>query len=287
MIILTLLYFVIRFLLRPLKILDKAVVEISAGNLDHQIDTNRRDEFGDLIRSFNQMASRLKQMLKTRDQLLLDVSHEMRSPLTRIKVALEFLEDNPAKETIREDLTEIELMTNELLESERLDSVYGGLHLKTINLTEFLQQTISVFNSKKQLILLNTKISEVPLRADPERLQIAFSNLFQNALKYSHSDKQPVMVSITFDGENVQIEIQDFGQGIPEQDIPFIFEPFYRVDKSRSKDTGGYGLGLSLTKKIIEAHRGTIEVHSSLNKGTRFTIKFNTKKHHQWRNNAK
>ncbi len=274
MVILTILYFVIRFLLRPLKLLDKAVVELSRGNMDHRISINRRDEFGDLIRSFNQMASRLKQMLKMRDQLLLDVSHEMRSPLTRIKVALEFLEDGPARETIREDLTEIELMTAELLESERLDSRYGGLHLQTINFTDFMRQSISVYNSDKQRIVFNTTATEVLFRADPERLQTAFSNLFQNALKYSNTDQKPATVTIAQNNSTIIVKIQDYGQGIPEQDIPFVFEPFYRVDKSRSKETGGYGLGLSLTKKIIEAHKGTIEMDSSINKGTLFTIKF-------------
>ncbi len=274
MVILILLYFVIRFLLRPLKVLDKAVVELSSGNLDHHIDVNRRDEFGDLIRSFNQMTTRVREMLKTREQLLLDVSHEMRSPLTRIKVALEFLEDSPAKETIREDLEEIELMTAELLESERLNSAYGGLHLQKINLTVLVEQIISANNVGKQRITFNSNLPSVILEGDPERLRTAFSNLLENALKYSDAEKEPVSVSIFSDRENIRLEIQDFGQGIPEQDIPFIFEPFYRVDKSRNKNTGGYGLGLSLTKKIIEAHDAVIEVQSKRNEGTLFTITF-------------
>lgn len=276
MFILTLLYFIIRFLLRPLKVLDKAVVELSSGNLDYQIDVHRRDEFGDLIHSFNQMTSRLKEMLKARDQLLLDVSHEMRSPLTRIKVALEFLEDGPTKRTIREDLTEIELMIGELLESERLNSAYGGLHLQKLDLTELFKQIISSYSGEKQHIHFESNSPSVFLEADPERLRTAFSNLIQNALKYSAADKKPVQISILLEGDEVKIEIRDSGQGIPERDIPFLFEPFYRVDKSRSKYTGGYGLGLSLTKKIIEAHTGSIEVQSTLNEGTLFSIKLKT-----------
>ena len=273
MFILTIIYFVIRAMLKPLQQLEEAAREFSNGNLDYQLHTKRKDELGDLIRSFNMMAKRIKAMLKARDQLLLDASHELRSPLTRIKVALEFLPDSPAKQNIREDINEMETMISELLEKERLDSPYGGLHKTDVPLKEFVDKLCQTFSAQKPGIRFLAPRDEIVLHADKERLRSAIGNIVQNALKYSSAQEKPVEVSVSRQGKVAVITVRDYGQGIPENEIPFIFEPFYRVDKSRSKKTGGYGLGMSLAKKIIEAHGGTIDVQSSGGKGTQITIK--------------
>ncbi len=273
MFILTIIYFVIRALLKPLQQLEEAARQFSSGNLDYQLHTRRKDELGDLIRSFNTMARRIKEMLKARDQLLLDASHELRSPLTRIKLALEFLEDSPAKQNIRDDINEMERMIAELLEKERLDSPYGGLHKTDVPLSDLVQKVCESFSGQKPGVRFVPPAREIVLHADKERLRSAISNLVQNALKYSAHQEKPVEVSVARQGENAVIDVRDFGQGIPEEEIPFIFEPFYRVDKSRSKKTGGYGLGMSLVKKIIEAHGGSIEVQSTQGQGTHITIK--------------
>jgi len=277
MTILTIIYFVIRFILRPLKVLDMAVNELGSGNLDYQMRTERRDELGDLIRSFNDMAGRLKKMVKARDQLLLDVSHELRSPLTRIKVALEFLDDSAAKETIRDDIGEMENMLTELLESERLNSVYGGLRLQSVHLNDLIAKVCTAYDTGKPGLHFTQSVRNAVIQADPERLKIALTNILRNAQKYSAFKGKPVEVTLSEDKEQFILKIRDFGPGIPQKDLPFIFEPFYRVDKSRSKKTGGYGLGLSLSKKIIGSHGAKIEVESALNEGTVFYIKF--KKH--------
>lgn len=274
MAVLLFLYFGIRYILRPVKAMDKAVGELSAGNLDYRMETRRRDELGELARSFNSMAKRIQKMIQARDQLLLDASHELRSPLTRVKVALEFLEDKSVRENINDDIVEMETMIAELLESERLDSPHGGLHLEQVNLNEIIQLICAEQGDKKPGIQFNEDKEIVLLAADPDRLKIALANLIQNALKYSDAQGKPVQVQLSREKDSIQISVQDFGQGIPEADIPFIFEPFYRVDKSRSKNTGGYGLGLSLTRKIIEAHQGKIEVKSTLRTGTEFILTF-------------
>lgn len=277
MFILTIIYFIIRSLLKPLQQLDEAAKQLSSGNLDYQLRTKRKDELGDLIRSFNLMATRIKAMLKARDQLLLDASHELRSPLTRLKVALEFLEDSPVKQNIRDDINEMETMISELLEKERLDSPYGGLHKAPVNVPALVKKVCESFTTQKPGIQLRLRTSGIIVQADEERLRSAISNIVQNALKYSPEDGKAVEVSVQAQANTVVIEVQDFGQGIPTEEIPFIFEPFYRVDKSRSKKTGGYGLGMSLVKKIIDAHGGQIEVQSAPGKGTRITIKLSSK----------
>ena len=274
MALLTILYVGIRYFLRPIKAMDKAVSELSAGNLDIQLETSRRDELGELTRSFNSMTKRIKEMLQARDQLLLDASHELRSPLTRVKVALEFLEDDATRQTIQDDIIEMETMISELLESERLDSPYGGLHLKEVDINEILELVCAEQCENKPGIAWTNHPQAIMLAADPDRLKMAFSNLVQNAIKYSDPEGEPVQIGLQMNESGIQITIRDFGQGIPEVDIPFIFEPFYRVDKSRAKNTGGYGLGLSLTKKIIEAHQGKIEVKSTPGEGTEFIISF-------------
>ena len=217
-------------------------------------------------------------MLQSKEQLLLDVSHEFRSPLTRIKVALEFLAESTVKNDIRDDVDELEKMVSEILETARLDSEYGHLNLQEVNLDQLLQQTARSFNHANAKIDLHPMPATPSLQLDAERITIVFRNLLNNALKYSSKSPKPVEVSLEQDHSQVMIRIKNFGTGIPQQELPYIFEPFYRVDKSRSKETGGYGLGLHLCQKIMEAHGGRIVVSSKLSEETTFSLFFRISK---------
>ena len=236
--------------------------------------TRRNDELGELVNSFNEMIRRIKKMLHARKQLLLDVSHELRSPLTRVNVALEFLEESSAKQNICEDISEMETMITELLETERLDSKHGGLDLKKVNLKELIDDVCPDFSNQKPGVKMLSFPDSIFLNVDPKGIRMLFNNVIANALKYSPSDGYPVEISLREKQDEIIIAIQDFGEGIPEMELPFVFEPFYRVDKSRSKETGGYGLGMSLSKKIMEAHGGTIELSSRLSVGTTVFLTF-------------
>ncbi|MEJ2637344.1 MAG: HAMP domain-containing sensor histidine kinase [Calditrichia bacterium] len=270
-------YFFINWLLRPIRNLHEGVEQIGEGNLDYAIETRRADELGQLADSFNSMSARIREMIHARDQLLLDVSHELRSPLTRMKVALEFMEDSAAKQSLRDDIIETETMVTELLETERLKSQYGGLHKKPVNISEILHEVVEGFRGHAPEITLMDFPDNIILQADPDRLKIVFKNVLSNALKYSAASDKPVQVKLEKKPETVTIIIRDFGEGIPEGELPYIFEPFYRVDKSRTKKTGGYGLGLNLSRKIMEAHGGSIEITSKLKSGTVVYLKFRTK----------
>ena len=267
-------YFIMRKLLQPIRILDEGVKQLTEGNIEYEMSTNRSDELGKLIKSFNQMTGRIRGMIQSRDRLLLDVSHELRSPLTRMKIALEFLDDSNVKKNIRDDITELETKITELLETERLDSKYGKLKLAKTSMFDLIREISHDFRHQKPGIRMVSCPKNIFLEVDRERIKILFRNILDNAIRYSEPDSYPVEISMREKPDRYTIVVQDFGKGIPESEIPFIFEPFYRVDKSRSKKTGGYGLGMSLSKKIMEAHGGTIEVSSKPNVGTTVFLTF-------------
>ncbi|MBF0288829.1 MAG: HAMP domain-containing histidine kinase, partial [SAR324 cluster bacterium] len=267
-------YFLIRNVLRPVKWLSVGVQEVSNGNFNHQVPVRKPDELGQLTQAFNDMTSQIHNMLTSKEQLLLDVSHELRSPLTRIKVALESLPDNQAKQNIHEDILELEKMVAEILETARLDSDCGKLDYQNINIVPLLQELKSEFSKRCLDMRFAGMPAEVVLSIDIGRIRAVLQNIMSNAIKYSEPNSVIVCISLEQQEKYMVVQIQDQGNGISHEELPFIFEPFYRIDKSRSKKTGGYGLGLHLCKKIMEAHGGQIKVASILSEGTRISLFF-------------
>ena len=271
--ILAALHISIRHVLKPIQWLSAGVNEVSKGNFDHQVMVWKMDQLGRLTGSFNDMIRKIKEMLISRNQLLLDVSHEMRSPLTRIKVAMEFMPDGERKESIKEDIAELEQMLTEILETERLNSAHQNLTMEKIDLVAMLREISQKYKDRTPGIDLTALPEACRMKGDAERLKMCLRNILQNSVKFSGGSSQAVQIEIKTEDDAVSISIRDFGRGIPQSELAYIFEPFYRVDKSRSKKTGGYGLGLSLCKKIIEAHNGVIEIESEENKGTLVSIR--------------
>ena len=267
-------YLAVRRLIRPVYWLTEGVKEIGKGQFDHQVPVTSSDELGDLSMSFNEMARQVRDMIQSRDRLLLDVSHELRSPLTRMKVAAEFIEDTQAKEKIQQEIDELEMMVTELLESERLKSQAGSLALTETDLVALLQDVIKSYNGIGPGVQLVSSPSNLSLPLDHQRIRAAIRNVLENALKFSRPELGPIIVRVEEKTAIVSVSIQDFGLGIPHEDQTRIFEPFYRVDPSRTRDTGGYGLGLSLVKKIMVAHGGDVRVISELATGSTFTLDF-------------
>ena len=267
-------FFVIRYILRPVKWLNTGVQEVSRGNLKHRVPLKKSDELRDLAAAFNDMTERIRDMLHTKEQLLLDVSHELRTPLTRMKVALEFLEDSQVKQSLQADTEEMEKMVNEILETARRQHKYEKLKKQPTNLTGLLKQTLTAFENQPPGIEIVDLPSEIEAEVDPEQIKAVFENVLNNAIKYSQPDSDPIQISYKYREFFAIIRITDFGIGIPEEELAHIFEPFYRVDKSRTKDTGGYGLGLSLCKTIMEAHDGKIEIQSRPEEGTTVSLFF-------------
>jgi len=267
-------FFVIRHILRPVKWLNTGVQEVSRGNLKHRVPLKKSDELRDLAVAFNDMTDRIRDMLHTKDQLLFDISHELRTPLTRMKVALEFLEDGQAKQSLQADIEDMEKMVTEILETARQHHKYADLKKQPTNLTVILKQTLTAFENQPPGIEIVDLPSEIEVEVDLEQVKTVFENIFNNAIKYSEPESKPVQVSGKLRESFAVIRITDYGIGIPQEELSHIFEPFYRVDKSRAKDTGGYGLGLSLCKTIMEAHDGKIEVQSKPQEGTTVSLFF-------------
>lgn len=267
-------FFAIRHILRPIKWLNTGVKEVSRGNLKHRVPLKKSDELRDLAAAFNEMTDRVRDMLHTKDQLLRDISHEMRTPLTRMKVALEFLPESQAKQSLQADIRDMEKMVTEILENARRHHKYANLKKQPANLAELLKQKATAFANRPPGIEMVDFPAEILAEVDAEQIKTVFENVLTNAVKYSRTDSKPIQVSYKCRESHAVIRVTDFGIGIPPEELSHIFEPFYRVDKSRGKDTGGFGLGLSLCKAIMEAHEGKIEVQSSPQKGTTVSLFF-------------
>jgi len=266
-------YFFIRRVLKPLRALETGVEALTAGHLDHRVAETGDHEFRDLAEAFNAMAKRLSELLASKEHLLLDMSHELRSPLTRMKVQLEFLSDEEAREALRAEVAEMEAMVTAILEEARLRSSAAAMNQEKIELTELIRSVMDDFKDRPPGLACDVLVP-VEVRVDREKMRMALRNLLDNALKHTPEGGNPVAITMARNKEIVEITIQDFGEGIPEAAMPHIFEPFFRVDSSRSRKTGGYGLGLSLCKAVIDAHSGRIDISNVPGKGLRVSITF-------------
>ncbi len=264
----------IRWVLKPVRWLDEGVRQVGRGNLKHRVPVRRSDELRDLAEAFNDMTDRIRNMLHTKEQLLLDVSHELRSPLTRVRVALEFLPEGKARVSIADDVSEMGKMINEILETARRHHLHGNLKLQPTNLETLLDTILPEFRKQPPGVQMDEFPEPLVMNIDPRQIKTVFQNIIANGIKFSDADSHPVRITVNPQSHQTVVRIADNGIGIPEEERSFIFEPFYRVDKSRSKDTGGYGLGLSLCKTIMEAHNGKIEIASQPGEGTIVSLIF-------------
>jgi len=267
-------YVAVRWIFRPIRWLDKAVRAVGKGHFDYRVPEKGSQELRDLSATFNSMTGKIEGMLKAKEQLLLDVSHELRSPLTRLKVALAMLPDDESSQSMREDVIELENMVTEILETARLHKTNSPLQCHPTDLKELVEKIVKEFSGLPPGVTMMWLPGPIMLEIDPDRVKTVIRNVLNNALKYSRKSQQPVEVDVDHGDVSVCLKIRDYGDGIPASAMPFIFEPFYRVDKSRSRQTGGYGLGLSLCKTIMDAHRGDISIDSSVGEGTTVTLSF-------------
>jgi len=264
----------IRRIMAPPRPLSQGVRQVGAGRLDHRVPVHCRDELGELASAFNWMAEQLQHLIRSKDQMLLDVSHELRSPLTRMRVALEMSPGGPLKESLAEDIGEMDGMVTTILANARIQSRNLTLDYRTVDLISFIREAIRPLEDQSPGVCLLDEPEPIEAFLDPDKAKTALRNVIGNAIKYSGEMSPPVAIRVRMGPESNIIEIEDEGIGIPEQDLPFVFEPFYRVDPSRSRESGGFGLGLSLCKAIMEAHRGSISIQSTLGKGTTVQLHF-------------
>lgn len=264
-------HFVLRNLLRPLRVLGEGVSRLSEGDLDVVVPSRRRDEFGVLAEAFNAMVGRVRDMVRARDQLLLDVSHELRSPIARMRVALELPPDDRNRARMAADLAEMESMITEILELERLREG-RGIRAESNDLVPIVREIVERFEERPPGVRISSAPQSLVLSIDAERIRTVLRNVLENAMKYSLPDSRAVEIAVEEGEASAIITITDDGPGIPQDDADRLFEPFVRADRSRSRRTGGYGLGLSICKRIVEGHGGSIIAANNPGRGATFTI---------------
>jgi len=257
-------------IINPIQLIKEGVKRLSKGNYDVDIPIRSADEIGELAKAFNDMARKVQNTLKSKDQLLADVNHELKTPLTRLKLALELSKDEASKKSMEEDIKELEDMINELLESHKLTAVADVLNIEEVDLIELIKEVSNAFSTDIKLVDLPGKCV---IPGDRKRLKSVFQNIIDNAMKYSLGDSIPIEIKLSIQKNEVIVTIKDDGEGIPEEHLPNIFKPFYRVDSSRSKQTGGHGLGLNLCEKIIKAHKGDITIQNNIKRGVIVSIR--------------
>jgi two-component system, OmpR family, sensor kinase len=272
-----------RWIARPIERLAVAARALGRGDLAARAALDRKDELGELGGAFDEMAGRISELLLAEKELLANVSHELRTPLARIRVALEIAAEGDAAAAraslseIAVDLSEIEALIDDILTATRMELAAGkaessglALHLTRTapaSIAERANQRFRVRYPARPLALESAP--ELPdIEADAGLLRRALDNLLENAHKYSPEAAQPIALRVARHADGVCFEVHDRGMGVAEEDLPRLFTAFFRGERSRSRGTGGVGLGLTLAKRIVEAHGGTIAVESQRGAGT-------------------
>jgi len=263
--VLVALFFLIRSSLKPIKSISAGIKEIANGDLDSPVTIDHPTEFKRLATGINDMATQIKSMLQGKQQLLLAISHELRSPITRAKVNLELLEDNPVRQALVDDMNEMEALISQILESERLNQRHAELNKSDIRLDQLIEQDIQLFFSKVEI---RTELIPITIHADKIRLTLLIKNLLDNAVKYSDVNENPPVIRIYTKLKDIVLEVEDTGCGMDSQELQHISQAFYRIDKARQRKTGGYGLGLYLSQLIVAAHQGEMKFESEPGQGT-------------------
>jgi signal transduction histidine kinase len=258
-------------LLRPLKWLRSGVEAVSEGEFSTRVPVVRDDEIGKVARSFNQMTDRVRQMMDDRERLLADVSHELRSPLARIKVALELLPEGDKRDSIAQDIREMESLTCALLEREQIRNQSNQTTSDRVNLVTIAAGVVDGFNNTPPGLQLNVPPQSLYINSDEALVKILIHNLVDNAIKFSLADSKPVEVSLLETDDGVQVIVDDDGQGIPADQAEKIFEPFVKLNPARGHRSG-YGLGLNLCQRIVQAQGGSIEIQQREPRGTRVLL---------------
>ncbi len=265
-------YWFQRSQLRPLQWLRKGVDAVGQGDFKARVPVVRMDEIGQVATAFNQMTRQVEQMVADRERLLADVSHELRSPLSRVKVALELMPESDKRQSIQGDVREMERLISVLLERERLTALTGRLAAKPVDLVSLTRQVADTFSSREPGVVFSARRESLIAEADADLVRLLIQNLIENAIKFSLPDSRPVQVSVEPAEGAAELVIADDGPGIAVGDAAEIFKPFVKLDPARGHRTG-YGLGLNLCWRIVQAHGGTIRMLPNGERGNQAVVR--------------
>lgn len=273
-----------RLLVRPFERVSGAISEVQEGYTNEPIQVSDYIETEHIVDSFNNVLQRMKALDDTRQDFVANVSHELKTPMTSIKVLADSLmaqEDVPAElyrefmEDIAEEIERENKIINDLLNLVKLDKEAASLNITQVDinaLTELILRRLRPIADKSDVELTLISKREITAEVDEVKMSLILTNLIENAIKYNR-EQGKVNVILDADHQFFTIQVADAGIGIPEDALPHLFERFYRVDKSHSREIGGTGLGLAITKSAVMLHRGSIKAESIQGEGSVFTVK--------------
>lgn len=277
-------------LARPLVRMIAVTGDIARGRYEVRVPTKGQDEIARLGEAINELARHLQHLNATRREFLADVAHELRTPLTYLRGYAQVLYDGMAKtpeetrqylKIIHDETQRVERLVQDLFALAQADAGALRLNLESVNLAELTERVTASFRpkAKEKGVTLAVR-GEPALRAevDPSRVEQALVNLLDNALRHTPAGGS-VAVNLAAKGEGVEVAVQDTGPGIPQEDLPFIWDRLYRVDKSRSRERGGAGLGLAIVKHIADLHGGRVTAESRVGSGTTMRMAFPVRHH--------
>lgn len=263
-----------RTLVRPLRTLGEAARAFGRGDMNVRTKLIRRDELGAVGHAFDEMADKIDQLLRTQRAMMADISHELRTPLTRIKLALDLASADPQAaqnvlDDVDADLEEIEQIIEDVFELVRLDSADAAIRRKEVDLVAIVRNSMARFEAHHAAhpITLETTLDHARCEGDGTLIRRALDNLLDNAAKYS-SDGSPIALRLRRQTDKFEIEVADQGIGMSTGELALAFTPFWRADGSRTRETGGVGLGLALARRIARAHGGDVVLESTRSAGT-------------------
>ena len=267
-------FLAVSWLFLPIKFIREGSAHIGRGNFDYRIQNIRGDQLGDLANDINVLASDVERMLDAKRALLLGISHELRTPLSRMRLTLEFLDEKKTRESLKEEILEMEKIVSALLEAERLNVRHAVLTRTNVVVRDLIDQLLTDFFSRdRDRIEVSQTDIEIRANIDEARIALLLKNLLSNALRYSKPSDGPIELAVATDDSELVFTVRDHGPGLPEDDVEHIGEPFYRGDRSRARESGGTGLGLYLATLVAQAHGGSLVLLENSESGACFEVR--------------
>jgi two-component system sensor histidine kinase CpxA len=267
--VLLLCYLLALYLTAPLRSLKTALERFGHGDFSARTGSTRRDDLGELARTFDRMAERIQNLVAAERRLLLDISHELRSPLARLGVAVELARSkenhDAALDRIQKESDRLNALVGELLQATRAEVDPNALRAQPVRLDELLSAVVSDCSIEASArgcsLRFDTDISAT-ISGDSELLRRATENIIRNAIRYAPLETA-VDVRLARDRHSARVEVRDYGPGVPEEAVSRIFDPFYRVEGDRNRASGGVGLGLAIARRAVELHSGKLKARNA------------------------
>lgn len=264
-------YAAVSWLFKPIRAIRAGAAQIGRGNFEHRLRNIRHDQLGDLANDINQLADDVQHMLDAKRALLLGISHELRTPLSRMRLQLEFLDNEADRESLKVEIAEMEKIVVSLLEAEKLSTRHAPLSRSRVSINDLIEDMVDdFFDRDRERIETRLPAEELQANVDDARIALMLKNLVANALRYVPADGGRVVVAGCEEDDQLVLRVEDNGPGMSSQQSEHIGEPFYRGDPSRTRDTGGTGLGLYLAYLVAKAHGGDLRLTNPDQEGACF-----------------